>query len=151
MKLTTKGRYAVTAMLDVAIHQVTSQSGVVPLADIASRQKLSQAYLEQLFSKLRKKGLVGSSRGPQGGYSLVKEAGQITVAEIIFAIDEPIDTTRCGGAANCQKGERCMTHQLWSELNGVIFKFLASVSLKTLMENKNQVTIKQSEMRNCEQ
>ena len=142
MKLTTKGRYAVTAMLDVALYQADSPTGAVPLTDIANRQKLSQAYLEQLFGKLRRKGLVTSIRGPQGGYSLVKDAEQISIADIIFAIDEPIDTTRCAGAANCQKGERCMTHHLWAELNHVIFKFLSGVSLKSLTEPKNKNLLK---------
>ncbi len=135
MKLTTKGRYAVTAMLDLALHQ---QGSTVSLADIALRQDISQSYLEQLFSKLRRKELVTSVRGPQGGYRLGREARAISVADIILVIDEPLDTTRCAGAANCQRGERCITHHLWDELNEVIVSFLRSVSLQQLAKQAEQ-------------
>ena len=133
MKLTTKGRYAVTAMLDLAIHQKESES--VALVDIANRQGLSQSYLEQLLGTLRRKGLVNSIRGAQGGYSLSKPLAEISVANIILAIEEPLDTTKCAGAANCQKGERCITHRLWSQLNGVIINFLDDVSLQKLVDD----------------
>ena len=136
MKLTTKGRYAVTAMLDVALHQ---EKAAVALADIAMRQDISQSYLEQLFSKLRRRGLVMSHRGALGGYRLAKTTAEITVADIIDAIDEPMDTTRCAGARNCHKGERCVTHHLWMDLNGVISTFLQGVSLASLMQSMNPV------------
>lgn len=142
MKLTTKGRYAVTAMLDLAMHQ---QNTTVSLADIALRQDISQSYLEQLFSKLRRKGLVSSVRGPQGGYRLGRELGEISVADIILAIDEPLDTTRCAGAANCQKGERCITHHLWDELNVVIVNFLDGVSLENLVKRVDQTAVIEKE------
>jgi len=133
VKLTTKGRYAVTAMLDLAVHQKKSET--VALADIAKRQGLSQSYLEQLLGTLRRKGLVNSIRGAQGGYALAKPLTDISVAEIILAIEEPLDTTKCAGASNCQKGERCMTHKLWSQLNNVIITFLDDVSLQKLVDD----------------
>jgi len=126
MKLTTKGRYAVTAMLDLALHQA---QGPVSLADIAKRQDLSQAYLEQLFTRLRKHELVNSTRGPGGGYVLSKSSAEVSVAEIIAAMDDSVDTTQCAGANNCRRGERCLTHDLWSSLNLVINNFLQNVSL----------------------
>ncbi|WP_018936596.1 Rrf2 family transcriptional regulator [Thioalkalivibrio sp. ALJ24] len=131
MKLTTKGRYAVTAMLDVATH---TREGPVSLAEVAGRQKLSLSYLEQLFSRLRKQGLVVSSRGPGGGYALSRDAGEINVAEIIMAVDEPVDVTRCGGKANCNKNSRCLTHDLWADLSDQVYDFLSNRSLAEVLE-----------------
>lgn len=114
MKLTTRGRYAVTAMLDLALHQ---QQGPVALGDIAARQDISLSYLEQLFAKLRRNGLVLSTRGPGGGYRLNGTAESISVAQVVDAVDEPVEYTRCGGRRDCQNHERCLTHDLWEELN----------------------------------
>lgn len=133
MKLTTKGRYAVTAMLDLAIHY---GEGPITLADIAQRQGISLSYLEQLFSRLRKRSLVASVRGPGGGYSLGKEASEIFVGEVISAVDENMDTTRCHGANNCQNNERCLTHDLWSDLSNQIYNYLNNISLQDLMDRK---------------
>ena len=121
MRLTTKGRYAVTAMLDLAIHY---ENGAVTLADIAGRQGISLSYLEQLFARLRKKELVSSTRGPGGGYRLARAPEEIRVAEIIMAINEQVDATRCGGGRNCDKEERCLTHFLWEDLSSRIHDFL---------------------------
>lgn len=134
MKLTTKGRFAVTAMLDIALHEAKSAAesklaSPVTLADISERQSISLSYLEQLFSRLRKKGLVSSVRGPGGGYKLTKNAQDISVAEIIDAVDEQIDATQCGGHENCKEEGRCMTHDLWASLNKKILDYLADVSL----------------------
>ncbi|GGA65775.1 Fe-S cluster assembly transcriptional regulator IscR [Neiella marina] len=131
MRLTSKGRYAVTAMLDVALH---SEDGPVPLADISERQDISLSYLEQLFSRLRKQGLVSSVRGPGGGYRLGKEAADISVNMVIAAVDESIDATRCQGKGDCQSGNRCLTHSLWLGLSERIENFLASISLADLMQ-----------------
>ena len=107
MRLTSKGRYAVTAMLDVALH---SHEGPVPLADISERQGISLSYLEQLFSRLRKNELVSSVRGPGGGYLLARGAGEIFIAQVISAVDESVDATRCQGTQEgCQGGDRCLT------------------------------------------
>jgi len=133
VKLTTKGRYAVTAMLDLAIHY---GEGPITLADIAQRQGISLSYLEQLFSRLRKRSLVASVRGPGGGYSLGKEASEIFVGEVISAVDENMDTTRCHGANNCQNNERCLTHDLWSDLSNQIYNYLNNISLQDLMDRK---------------
>lgn len=135
MKLTSKGRYAVTALLDVAIN---SQAGPVPLADISERQDISLSYLEQLFAKLRKKNLVSSVRGPGGGYLLGKEAEKIAIGEVICAVNESIDATRCNGNADCQGGERCLTHNLWQDLSDRIASFLNEITLGELMA-KNDV------------
>ena len=131
MRLTTKGRYAVTAMLDLAIH---FDKGPISLADISERQGISLSYLEQLFTKLRRKELVRSTRGPGGGYSLSRDAHDIAIAEIITAVDEKMDTTRCGGLANCQGDDRCLTHELWSSLSEQIYSFLSGISLGTLTD-----------------
>jgi Rrf2 family transcriptional regulator, iron-sulfur cluster assembly transcription factor len=131
MKLTSKGRYAVTAMLDLALH---SQQGPVTLAGISKRQGISLSYLEQLFTRLRKQGLVNSTRGPGGGYSLSREAAQIAIADVIVAVDEHVDATRCGGRSDCHSGQRCLTHELWSDLSEQIFGFLNGISLAELME-----------------
>lgn len=134
MRLTTKGRYAVTAMLDLAVH---ATDGPITLADISQRQGISLSYLEQLFSKLRKKELVASARGPGGGYRLSREAGEINVAEVIAAVDETVDATRCGGQGNCQNGEECLTHKLWMDLSDQLFQFLNGISLGQLVENRH--------------
>jgi Rrf2 family iron-sulfur cluster assembly transcriptional regulator len=131
MKLTTKGRYAVTAMLDLALHY---NRGAVTLAEIAGRQGISLSYLEQLFARLRRSGLVDSVRGPGGGYNLARAPTAISVAEIIIAINENIDATRCGGDRNCDGDERCLTHQLWEDLSERIHDFLAGISLGDLVD-----------------
>ncbi|KGD72519.1 MULTISPECIES: Fe-S cluster assembly transcriptional regulator IscR [Tatumella] len=133
MRLTSKGRYAVTAMLDVALH---SNEGPVPLADISERQGISLSYLEQLFSRLRKNGLVSSVRGPGGGYLLGKDAGQIAVGTVITAVDESVDATRCQGKEGCQGGERCLTHVLWRDLSDRISEFLNNITLAELVNNQ---------------
>ena len=135
MKLTTKGRYAVTAMLDLALRY---DKGAVTLADIAKRQGISLSYLEQLFAKLRRSGLVDSVRGPGGGYTLAQEPAKISVAEIIVAINENIDATRCGGEKNCHGDETCLTHQLWEDLSTRIHEFLNGITLGDLV-NKPHV------------
>jgi len=131
MRLTTKGRYAVTAMLDLAIHATESP---VPLADISQRQGISLSYLEQLFARLRRQGLVKSARGPGGGYRLNRVPEEITVVEVLNAIDEKIDTTRCGGKGDCQDGQPCLTHDLWFDLSKQISDFLSGISLGDLVE-----------------
>lgn len=133
MKLTTKGRYAVTAMLDLALHD---QDGPITLADIARRQDISLHYLEQLFARLRKRGLVRSSRGPGGGYQLAKPASDITVARVIYCVDESVDVTRCGGQQNCQGEQRCLTHDLWMELNQHVADFLNTVTLAAIIQRQ---------------
>ena len=135
MRLTTKGRYAVTAMLDIALHD---GQGPVSLADISQRQAISLSYLEQLFAKLRKNSLVNSVRGPGGGYELERQSETIYVAEIIDAVDESVDTTKCRGAGDCQGGEICLTHHLWEDLSDQIHSFLQSISLADLV-TKNEV------------
>lgn len=131
MRLTTKGRYAVTAVLDLAIHQ---GKGPIALADIAQRQGISLSYLEQLFAKLRKRGLVLSVRGPGGGYNLARDATAIYIAEVITAVDENVDTTRCGGAHNCKSDGPCLTHDLWMDLSDRIYGYLNNISLHDLVE-----------------
>jgi len=133
MKLTSKGRYAVTAMLDIAIHE---GSGPITLAEISERQDISLSYLEQLFAKLRRKGLVNSSRGPGGGYRLASEPQDITVRQIIVAVDENIDTRKCGGKNNCQNGEGCLSHCLWQDLSNMIEEFLDEINLASLVKRK---------------
>ncbi len=134
MRLTTKGRFAVTAMIDLALRQ---QSGPVTLAAISQRQQISLSYLEQLFGKLRRHQLVESTRGPGGGYTLGRKADDITVADIILSVDEPLDATHCGGKENCHGGDsRCMTHDLWASLNAKMVEFLDSVSLQKLVEDQ---------------
>lgn len=144
MRLTTKGRYAVTAMLDLAFHQ---SQGPITLADIAQRQSISLSYLEQLFSRLRKSTLVNSVRGPGGGYVLGRLAEEIFIAEVITAVDEKVDTTRCGGSHNCQDNERCLTHDLWNDLSDQIYDYLSQISLGDLMERRGvrQVAQRQDE------
>lgn len=133
MRLTTKGRFAVTAMMDLALRH---GHGPVTLAEISTRQKISLSYLEQLFGKLRRHHLVESVRGPGGGYYLAKDIGEVSVADIIVAVDEPIDTTQCGGKENCHDDQKCLTHDLWAALNERIFDYLESVSLRHLVENQ---------------
>lgn len=135
MRLTTKGRYAVTAMLDLAIHE---DEGPISLADISQRQEISLSYLEQLFSKLRKNELVSSVRGPGGGYELMRSADTIFIAEIIDAVNESLDTTRCKGAGDCQGGVTCLTHYLWEDLSQQIHEFLSAISLGHLVE-RNEI------------
>lgn len=130
MRLTTKGRYAVTAMLDLALHQ---ERGSVALADIAESQHISLSYLEQLFAKLRKAELVRGVRGPGGGYHLAKAPEDISIAAIISAVDERVDITSCRGNENCDKGERCLTHQLWEDLSEQLHAFLAGISLRDVV------------------
>ena len=132
MKLTTKGRFAVTAMIDVALF---NHGEPVTLAEISARQKISLSYLEQLFGKLRRHGLVDSVRGPGGGYNLAKAAGTISVSEIILAVDEPIDATSCAGEKNCHDDSICLTHHLWASLNAHIFTYLQGVSLQSLVDD----------------
>jgi Rrf2 family transcriptional regulator, iron-sulfur cluster assembly transcription factor len=134
MRLTTKGRFAVTAMIDLAMNH---GSGPVTLAEISGRQRISLSYLEQLFGKLRRHGLVESVRGPGGGYRLAKDMGQVSVTEIILAVDEPIDATQCGGKENCHEdGGKCLTHDLWASLNQRIFDYLGGVTVRQLVENQ---------------
>jgi Rrf2 family transcriptional regulator, iron-sulfur cluster assembly transcription factor len=135
MRLTTKGRFAVTAMIDLALR---CADGPVTLAGIADRQKISLSYLEQLFGKLRRYELVTSVRGPGGGYALARQVDTITVADIIAAVDEPLDATSCGGKENCQDEHRCMTHELWTNLNRRMYEYLQSVTLGSLVEQQRQ-------------
>ncbi len=138
MRLTTKGRFAVTAMLDLALH---SSDGPVTLAGIAARQKISLSYLEQLFGKLRRRELVESVRGPGGGYHLARAAADVSVADIICAVEECIDSTQCGGRENCHENSRCMTHDLWEELNSTVYGFLDGVKLSHLVDKQRNKTV----------
>ena len=126
MKLSTKGRYAVTAMFDIALH---SDKGPVSLSEISERQGISLSYLEQLFTRLRSQGLVSSTRGPGGGYSLAMDSEQIAISDVIDAVDEKVDATRCGGKADCQNHQRCLTHDLWENLSDEIRNYLSNISL----------------------
>jgi Rrf2 family iron-sulfur cluster assembly transcriptional regulator len=144
MRLTTKGRFAVTAMIDLAQHQDTSPVG---LAGISERQDISLSYLEQLFGKLRRHDIVESVRGPGGGYYLARKASEITVANIVIAVDEPLDATQCGSKGNCHgsdhnKGSHCMTHNLWTTLNEKMVDYLDSVSLQDLVTQQKDRTTK---------
>jgi Rrf2 family iron-sulfur cluster assembly transcriptional regulator len=130
MRLTTKGRFAVTAMLDLAMH---GGKRPVTLAGISERQSISLSYLEQLFGKLRRHTLVDSVRGPGGGYTLARELEKVSVADIVTAVDEPLDATQCGGKENCKDEQRCMTHDLWSTLNDKMYEYLDSVKLSDLV------------------
>ncbi|MEC5217787.1 Rrf2 family iron-sulfur cluster assembly transcriptional regulator [Actimicrobium sp. GrIS 1.19] len=146
MRLTTKGRFAVTAMIDLAMRQ---HGGPVTLAGISRRQEISLSYLEQLFGKLRRHEIVESVRGPGGGYNLARRAEDVTVADIIIAVDEPLDSTQCGGKENChgastEHATRCMTHDLWSTLNSKMVEYLDSVSLKDLVDQQKQKHSEQS-------
>ncbi len=134
MKLTTRGRYAVTAMLDLTLHQDT---GPVSLAEIAGRQAISLSYLEQIFARLRKHDLVASTRGPGGGYRLGRAASEISVADVVSAVDEMVDATRCGGMQNCQGDQRCLTHGLWQDLSQQIHSFLTEIDLEQLVARRS--------------
>ncbi len=136
MRLTTKGRYAVTAILDVAMNQ---SSGPVPISEVARRQGISQNYLEQLFSNLKKSGLVSGIRGPKGGYRLGLKCTKITVADVIDAVDEQVDATKCGGLKNCQGNNRCITHNLWAELSTEIRTFMERITLNKLLEENQEI------------
>ena len=134
MRLTTKGRFAVTAMIDLALRQ---SNGPVTVASISQRQQISLSYLEQLFGKLRRHQLVESTRGPGGGYTLGRKATEISVADIILSVDEPIDATHCAGKENCLgESGRCMTHELWTSLNQRMIEFLNSVHLQKLVDDQ---------------
>jgi Rrf2 family iron-sulfur cluster assembly transcriptional regulator len=135
MRLTTKGRFAVTAMIDLGLR---STNGPVALAAISQRQQISLSYLEQLFGKLRRHELVESTRGPGGGYSLGRDAAEITVADIILAVDEPLDATGCGGKEHCMGEDtgKCMTHDLWTALNTKMLEFLSAVTLRSLVDEQ---------------
>ena len=134
MRLTTKGRFAVTAMVDLAMRGGTSP---VTLASISERQKISLSYLEQLFGKLRRHNIVESVRGPGGGYFLARPSSQISIADVIVAVDEPLDATKCGGMANCHDERQCVTHDLWTGLNESIYAYLNAVSLKQVVDSQN--------------
>jgi Rrf2 family iron-sulfur cluster assembly transcriptional regulator len=148
MRLTTKGRYAVTAMLDLALH---GDQGPVSLADISERQGISLSYLEQLFSRLRRQNLVSSIRGPGGGYQLSRGADAVYIAEVVDAVNESLDTTRCGNKGDCQNGEKCLTHHLWSDLSDQIHQFLSDISLGDLMRKREiQVVASRQNLRKSE-
>ena len=136
MRLTTKGRFAVTARIDLALN---SGDGPVTLAAISERQKISLSYLEQLFGRLRRYGLVESVRGPGGGYCLARPDADITIADVVRAVDEMLDATQCGGLQNCRQAQRCMTHELWSTLNDRIYEFLSSVTLADEVKKQRQI------------
>lgn len=138
MKLTSKGRYAVTAMLDVALH---SDQTPVSLSEISSRQEISLSYLEQLFARLRRSGLVKSVRGPGGGYVLARDRDQIAISEIIHAVDENVAATKCHGEEGCQGGVKCLTHSLWQELSQRIDTFLTNITLSELVKNQDVIAI----------
>jgi Rrf2 family transcriptional regulator, iron-sulfur cluster assembly transcription factor len=147
MRLTTKGRFAVTAMLDLALH---SGGGPVTLAGISQRQSISLSYLEQLFGKLRRHALVESVRGPGGGYHLARSPEEVSVAQIVIAVDEALDATQCGGKENCHDETRCMTHDLWTRLNEKMYAYLESVKLSDLVaeqQSKGRVTVLQDRRR----
>ncbi len=135
MRLTTKGRFAVTAMIDLGLRQ---HLGPVTLASISQRQDISLSYLEQLFGKLRRHELVASTRGPGGGYTMGRPMSEISVADVIYAVDEPLDATQCGGKENCDNDQRCMTHDLWANLNRVMIDYLDSVSLQQLVDEQRE-------------
>lgn len=140
MRLTTKGRYAVTAMLDLALH---SDQGPVSLADISARQGISLSYLEQLFARLRQFNLVQSVRGPGGGYKLVGETSGISVAQVVDAVSESLDATRCEGKGNCHEGEVCLTHHLWQDLSTQIHHFLSGITLSDLVSRRDIQSVRQ--------
>jgi len=142
MKLTTKGRYAVTAMLDIAYHD---RGNPITLAEISSRQNISLSYLEQLFSRLKKRGLVESIKGPGGGYRLSKDANNIVISEVIQAVDDNLETTSCNGKANCHNNKQCISHNLWQDLGIEIKNFLSDVTLQQAIA-KNDMGIKEIKM-----
>lgn len=140
MKLTTKGRYGVTAMLDLALNQ---HNGPINLADISQRQDISLSYLEQLFAKLRKHGLVTSVRGPGGGYLLGDEKLNISIAQVVDAVSESLDATKCQGHTGCQQGEVCLTHHLWQDLSEQIHTFLSDITLQDLVDRREIKAVNQ--------
>lgn len=142
MRLTTKGRFAVTAMIDLGMRH---QRGPTTLAGISERQRISLSYLEQLFGRLRRQGIVDSVRGPGGGYTLAKPLAEISVAAIIRAVDEPIDATQCGGLGNCHDDRECMTHDLWMNLNSRIYDYLESVTLNELVATQLEKQAQEAE------
>lgn len=148
MRLTTKGRYAVTAMLDIALHQAR---GPVSVAEVADRQAISSSYLEQLFSKLKRAGLLHSVRGPGGGYELGLAPDQVNVSRIIAAVGEGVDATRCQGTADCQDGQTCLTHDLWTSLSERIDEFLSGVSLQDLIDQRGVRQVAQRQDGQCVQ
>ncbi|MEP6967155.1 MAG: Rrf2 family transcriptional regulator [Pseudomonadota bacterium] len=135
MQLSTRGRYAVMAMTELAGRE---GARAVSLASIAERQQISRPYLEQLFARLRRRGLVSSVRGPGGGYRLARPASELSVAEVVIAVDEPLRATRCSGSgAGCMKGgARCLTHDLWAETGRQIHDYLAAVSLADVLAGR---------------
>tara|TARA_B100000686_G_scaffold341898_1_gene420059 strand:+ start:296 stop:805 length:510 start_codon:yes stop_codon:yes gene_type:complete len=133
MKLTTRGRFAVTAVLDLAMQHSNKP---LKLAEISERQQISLSYLEQLFTKLRQRKIVNSVRGPGGGYCLARKMEHVSVADIILAVNEPIDSTQCGGKENCHNDKKCITHNLWMSLNKLIFGHLSSINLKQLVDEQ---------------
>jgi len=135
MRLTTKGRFAVTAMIDLGLRYGGQP---VTLAEISNRQRISLSYLEQLFGKLRRHNLVDSVRGPGGGYKLTRALDEMSVADIILAVDEPIDATQSGGRENCHDEQKCLTHDLWASLNSHIFDYLGAISLKQLVDAQRE-------------
>ena len=147
MRLTTKGRYAVTAMLDLALH---AQKGPVSLGDISDRQSISVSYLEQLFAKLRRSSLVSSVRGPGGGYQLSRGMETIQVAQVIDAVNESVDATRCQGLGDCHAGDTCLTHHLWCDLSQQIHEFLSGISLADLVTRREvQEVAQRQDQRRC--
>ena len=141
MKLTTKGRFAVTAMLDLALNE---SDNPVKLAEISKRQSISLSYLERLFVRMRRVGLVKSVRGPGGGYRTAKDSHTLTVKDIITSVDEQIDATKCGGSENCHEGGRCITHNLWESLNHKILDYLESLTLAQLIDEQRNKTSENS-------
>lgn len=142
MRLSTKGRYAVTAMLDLALH---GDKGPVTLADISENQGISLSYLEQLFASLRSKGLVRGVRGPGGGYYLGRDMDEISIANIICAVDEWVEFTRCQGRGNCRNGQRCLTHSLWDELSEQIYNFLENITLADLVQRGDVLDVAEAQ------
>ena len=138
MRLTTKGRYAVTAMLDIGLH---ADTGPVSVQDIADRQAISPSYLEQLVGRLKRAGLLASHRGPGGGYLLGRAPAQISISDVVSAVGEGVDATRCGGSADCQEGHMCLTHDLWAALSAEIDSFLQGITLGALMEREAVVDV----------
>ncbi|HED14343.1 MAG TPA: Rrf2 family transcriptional regulator [Gammaproteobacteria bacterium] len=134
MRLTTKGRYAVTAMIDLGLR---SDGSALTLHEIAKKQDISLSYLEQLFAGLRRHGLVSGTRGPGGGYRLAKDASEISVADVIVAVDEKVDITNCNGRGDCKDGEQCLTHELWTNLSCMLYEFMDSIKLSSLLETAN--------------
>ncbi len=134
MRLTTKGRYAVTAMLDIALHK---EQGPVSVQEIAARQDISSTYLEQIVGKLKRSGLLLSHRGPGGGYVLGSQATEVSISAIVQAVGEGVDATRCGGRADCQEGHMCLTHDLWADLSDQIDGFLQGITLASLVERQS--------------